>query len=64
MYISFQSCKALFETPCITSGSHNEPQLSLVKLGVSCYIMTVQKLRRIFGPKKDEVMGGWGKLHN
>jgi hypothetical protein len=21
-------------------------------------------LRRIFGPKKDEVMGGWRKLHN
>jgi hypothetical protein len=21
-------------------------------------------LRRIFGPKKDEMMGEWGKLHN
>jgi hypothetical protein len=21
-------------------------------------------LRRIFGPKKDEVTGGWRKLHN
>jgi hypothetical protein len=21
-------------------------------------------LRKIFGPKKDEVMGGWWKLHN
>jgi hypothetical protein len=21
-------------------------------------------LRRIFGPKRDGVMGGWGKLHN
>jgi hypothetical protein len=21
-------------------------------------------LRRIFGPKRDEVMGGWRKLHN
>jgi hypothetical protein len=21
-------------------------------------------LKRIFGPKKDEVMGGWKKLHN
>jgi hypothetical protein len=21
-------------------------------------------LRRIFGPKRDEVMGGWKKLHN
>jgi hypothetical protein len=21
-------------------------------------------LRRIFGPKRDEMTGGWGKLHN
>jgi hypothetical protein len=21
-------------------------------------------LRRIFGPKREEVSGGWGKLHN
>jgi hypothetical protein len=21
-------------------------------------------LRRIFGPKRDEVTGGWGKMHN
>jgi hypothetical protein len=21
-------------------------------------------LRRIYGPKKDEIIGGWGKLHN
>jgi hypothetical protein len=21
-------------------------------------------LRRIFGPKREEVTGGWGKLHN
>jgi hypothetical protein len=21
-------------------------------------------LRRLFGPKKDEVMGGWRKVHN
>jgi hypothetical protein len=21
-------------------------------------------LRRIFGPKRDEVMGGWRKMHN
>jgi hypothetical protein len=21
-------------------------------------------LRRIFGPRRDEVAGGWGKLHN
>jgi hypothetical protein len=27
-------CKALFETPCITIGSHIEPYLSKEKLGV------------------------------
>jgi hypothetical protein len=34
------------------------------------YIMTLKEerrlrvLRRIFGPKTDEVIGGWRKLHN
>jgi hypothetical protein len=23
-----------------------------------------RELRRIFGPKRDEVTGGWGRLHN
>jgi hypothetical protein len=23
-----------------------------------------RRLRRIFGPKRDEVIGGWRKLHN
>jgi hypothetical protein len=36
------NCKALSETPCIIIGSRIEPQLSQVKLGVFCYIMTVQ----------------------
>jgi hypothetical protein len=36
--------KTLFETPCITSGSHIEPQLSKVKLGVYCYITTFKAL--------------------
>jgi hypothetical protein len=36
------NCKAIFETPCITSGSHIEPWLSQVIRGVSCYIVTVQ----------------------
>jgi hypothetical protein len=34
-------CKELFETPCITSGSHIEPYLSQIKLCVFYYIMTV-----------------------
>jgi hypothetical protein len=36
-------CKVL-ETPCIASGSHIEPQLSQVELGVFCYIMTLKIL--------------------
>jgi hypothetical protein len=30
------------------------------------YLMTLENrvLRRTFGPKKDEVTGGWRKLHN
>jgi hypothetical protein len=32
------------------------------------YLMTLsiahRVLRRIFGPKRDEVTGGWRKLHN
>jgi hypothetical protein len=27
-------CKTLFETPCIPNGSHIEPKLSQIKLGV------------------------------
>jgi hypothetical protein len=38
------NCKTLFETSCINSGSHIELYLSLVKLGVFSYIMTVQIL--------------------
>jgi hypothetical protein len=34
--------KALFEAPCITSGSRIEPELSQAKLGAFYYIMTVQ----------------------
>jgi hypothetical protein len=29
-----------------------------------CVIFENRVLRRIFGPKRDEVMGGWRKLHN
>jgi hypothetical protein len=42
IYISFYSCKALFGTSYITSECLIELQLSQIKLGVSCYIMTVQ----------------------
>jgi hypothetical protein len=27
-------------------------------------VFEIRVLRRIFGPKRDEVMGGWRKLHN
>jgi hypothetical protein len=26
--------------------------------------LRIERLRRIFGPKRDEVTGGWKKLHN
>jgi hypothetical protein len=35
--------------------SREEPRLKVFENRV---------LRRIFGPKRDEVVGGWGKLHN
>jgi hypothetical protein len=28
------------------------------------WLFDYRVLRRIFGPKRDEVTGGWGKLHN
>jgi hypothetical protein len=28
------------------------------------YLSENRMLRRIFGPKRDEVTGGWRKLHN
>jgi hypothetical protein len=43
------------------------PLLSILSLGCSLYTMRVfenRVLRRIFGPKRDEVGGGWRKLHN
>jgi hypothetical protein len=27
-------------------------------------VFDIRVLRRIFGPKRDEVTGGWRKLHN
>jgi hypothetical protein len=30
----------------------------------SLRVLENRVLRRIFGPKKDEVTGGWRKLHN
>jgi hypothetical protein len=31
---------------------------------VSLFLLASRVLRRIFGPKRDEVTGGWRKLHN
>jgi hypothetical protein len=39
----------------LVSDVKEEHRLSVTENGV---------LRRIFGLKRDEVMGGWGKLHN
>jgi hypothetical protein len=49
--------------------------LPVVLYGCECWSLTLREerrlrvfenrlLRRIFGPKRDEVMGGWRKLHN
>jgi hypothetical protein len=49
--------------------------LSVVLYGCETWSLTVREehnlrvfenrvLRRIFGPKRDRVMGGWRKLHN
>jgi hypothetical protein len=49
--------------------------LPLVLYGCEIWSLTIREehrlrvfedmgLRRIFGPKRDEVMGGWRKLHN
>jgi hypothetical protein len=35
-----------------------------VKLGYRLRVLENRVLRRIFGPKRDEVIGGWRKLHN
>jgi hypothetical protein len=38
-----------------------------MEICVMCPVMWVfenRVLRRIFGPKRDEVTGGWRKLHN
>jgi hypothetical protein len=33
-------------------------------MGVKLDLLTVRENREIFGPKRDEVTGGWRKLHN
>jgi hypothetical protein len=35
-----------------------------VKLGLRLRVFENRVQRRIFGPKRDEVIGGWRKLHN
>jgi hypothetical protein len=35
-----------------------------VKLGLRLRVFENRVLRRIFGPKRDEVTGEWRKLHN
>jgi hypothetical protein len=38
--------------------------LHLKRISQYAIYITYQLLRRIFGPKRDEVTGGWRKLHN
>jgi hypothetical protein len=32
--------------------------------GITCVMSNIRVLRRLFGPKRDEVTGEWRKLHN
>jgi hypothetical protein len=38
--------------------------VSVIKGGTHTGSVEIRVLRRIFGPKRDEVMRGWRKLHN
>jgi hypothetical protein len=38
--------------------------VSDIKGGTQTDVFKNRVLRKIFGPKRDEVMGGWRKLHN
>jgi hypothetical protein len=38
--------------------------MSYIKGGTWTGVFENRVLRRIFGPKRDEVTGGWRKLHN
>jgi hypothetical protein len=41
--------------------------LPVILYGCETWSLTLReehRLRRIFGPKRDEVIGGWRKLHN
>jgi hypothetical protein len=38
--------------------------LSVVLYGYETLSLTLRVRKRIFGPQRDEVMGGWRKLHN
>jgi hypothetical protein len=54
---------------CLVSAETTLPNVVLVyssdiKGGTKTERFENRVLRRIFGPKKDEVPGGWRKLHN
>ena len=35
-----------------------------VNVHIYIYLVYIQVLRKVFGPKRGEVTGGWRKLHN
>jgi hypothetical protein len=52
------SCKAFFIAFTISTTIRSYQQIFV-------HLLNSRKvLRRIFGPKRDEVTGGWRKLHN
>jgi hypothetical protein len=38
--------------------------VSAIKGGIQMRVFESRVLRRVFGPKRDEVAGGWREMHN
>jgi hypothetical protein len=41
-----------------------DPEKKNSRSNLKLFLCLINVLRRIFGPKRDEVTGGWRKLHN
>jgi len=44
--------------------SYNRNQQDVLQFNDNVYIYICMVLRRIFGPRRDEVTGEWRRLHN
>jgi hypothetical protein len=66
-FISIVILFVYYLTKYNTSGQNNFRQLGFPAVnedGNRLRVFENRVLRRIFGPKRDEVTGGWRKLHN